>query len=90
MADKKDIKSIMEKLLEQKTSGAENEFLTESGFKTKGATKFTVLAAALYKKAAGGDMSALKEIRSILSSGSAENSDYRVVTIIDDTTSKDI
>lgn len=81
----KDMKSIMEKLLGEKPSEAENEILSELGLKTKGATKQTVLAAALYKKAAAGDLSAIKEIRSILSASLHGEDNYKVVKIIDDT-----
>ena len=84
MRAEKDLKSIMEKLLVAKPTESENEILNELGLKTKGATKQTVLAAALYKKAANGDLSALKEIRSILAASGTEEK-YRVVTIIDDT-----
>lgn len=80
----KDLKSIMEKLLGAKPSEKENEILDELCLKRKGATKRTVLAAALYKKAAAGDLSAIKEIRSILTASPGDGA-YKVVTIIDNT-----
>ncbi|MBQ0083874.1 MAG: hypothetical protein KBS52_03815 [Clostridiales bacterium] len=85
MRKKKELKSIMEKLLGEKPSQAENEILNELGLKTKGATKQTVLAAALYKKAATGDLSAIKEIRSIISASAVSDDKCRVVMIVDDT-----
>lgn len=85
MKRKNDLKSIMEKLLAEKPSEKENEILNELGLEIKRANKQTVLAAALYKKASNGDLSALKEIRSILSNSASEEN-YRVVKIIDDTT----
>ncbi len=81
-----DLKANMEKLLSGKTTVSDNEVLQEYGLSVKGATRYTVLAAALYKKAANGDMSAIKEIRSILA-GSGGTTENGVVNIIDDTKS---
>ncbi len=87
MQSDKNLKSIMLRLLNEKTTDGENEFLTEYGFKVKGATKQTVLAAALYKRAAGGDLSAIKEIINILGGASPDKTEREAVTIIDDTKS---
>ena len=83
MAKGKDLKKIMESLLKQKASEKEREFLTELGFTVKNPTRQTVVMAALYKKAAAGDLSAIKELRSII--GDSTLDAYRgAVTIVDD------
>ncbi len=79
----KDLKTIMESLLKQKASENEREFLTSLGFTVKKPTRQTVIMAALYKKAATGDLSAIKELRSII--GDSVFDRYEgAVTIIDD------
>ena len=58
--------------------------LNELGFKINSPTKQAVMVAALYKKAASGDLSAIKELRAII--GDSTDSNYLgVVTIVDDT-----
>ena len=52
----------MEELLELKLNEEEEEELQSIGIKVKNPTKQTLLAAALYKKAKGGDLSAIREI----------------------------
>ncbi len=49
-------------LLRLKATDEEKLRLEQSGVKLKNPTKMTLLAAALYEKAAKGDLSALKEI----------------------------
>ncbi|MBE6797057.1 MAG: hypothetical protein E7531_01790 [Ruminococcaceae bacterium] len=83
MAKRKDLKKIMESLLKQKASEKEREFLTELGFTIKNPTRQTVVMAALYKKAAAGDLSAIKELRAITGDSSLDIC-RGVVTIIDD------
>ena len=83
MAKRKDLKKIMESLLKQKASENEREFLTELGFTIKNPTRQTVVMAALYKKAAAGDLSAIKELRAITGDNSLDIC-RGVVTIIDD------
>lgn len=74
----------MESLLRQKASESEREFLTELGFTVKNPTRQTVLMAALYKKAAAGDLSAIKELRMIIGDGSSDIGAAQGVTIVDD------
>ena len=82
---KKNRKEIMESLLKEKASESEREFLSELGFSVKNPTKHPVIMAALYKKAVGGDLSAIKEVRSILGDATADGTtDLRVVRIVDD------
>ena len=83
MAKRKDLKKIMESLLKQKASEKERVFLTELGFTIKNPTRQTVVMAALYKKAAAGDLSAIKELRAITGDSSLDIC-RGVVTIIDD------
>ena len=71
-------------LLKQKASEQECEILKELGFNLKNPTKETVIMASLYKKAAGGDLSAIKELRSIVSDGPTDNLYSGVVMIVDD------
>lgn len=84
MAKSKTLKEIMLSLLKQKASDDEKVALKELGFNIKSPTKQTVIMAALYKKAAGGDLSAIKELRSIVSDGATDNLYSGVVMIVDD------
>ena len=54
-------------LLEEKLPRSEVQSLKDEGFTLKRPTRETALAVAIYKKAASGDLSAIKELRSILS-----------------------
>ena len=90
MAKSKTLKQVIQKLLTQKASKQEKEELEKLGFTIKNPTKQTVIMAALYKKAANGDLSAIKELRSILSDGTTDNLYSGVVMIVDDIKNKDI
>lgn len=70
-------------LLETKLSQREADKLREEGFELKKPTRTAAIAIALYKKAAAGDLSAVKELRSMLCEGNSPETD-RGVTIIDD------
>jgi hypothetical protein len=52
----------LSKLLKLKANDEERSRLDQMGVKVKNPTKMTLLAAALFEKAAKGDLSALKEI----------------------------
>ncbi len=84
MAKNKSLKEIMLSLLKQKASEKECEILRDLGFSLKNPTKETVIMASLYKKAAGGDLSAIKELRSIVSDTHTDNLYSGVVMIVDD------
>ncbi len=84
MAKNKTLKEIMLTLLKQKASESECKVLEELGFKLKNPTRQTVILASLYKKASGGDLSAIKELRSIVSDGPTDNLYSGVVMIVDD------
>ena len=72
-------------LLNEKLSEAEIETLRSEGFEVKNATRKTAVMGALYKKAASGDLSAIKELRSIVSEKNEEKSGQtKAVMIIDD------
>ena len=72
-------------LLNEKLSQAEVETLRSDGFEIKNATRKTAVMVALYKKAALGDLSAIKELRSIVSEKSDDSrSGGKAVMIIDD------
>ncbi len=81
---KKNLRENMSALLSAGVTEAEQKLLDEMGFKIKKPNKYTVIAAALYKKAASGDLSAIKELRSLSADGSAEVREFGVVRIIDD------
>ena len=75
----------MKSLLNERLSDAEAESLKDEGFDIKNPTRKTAVMIALYKKAAGGDLSAIKELRSIVSEKDSEKTETtRAVTIIDD------
>ena len=72
-------------LLDEKLSQAEVETLRSDGFEIKNATRKTAVMVALYKKAALGDLSAIKELRSIVSEKSDDKPQTgKAVMIIDD------
>lgn len=73
-------------LLDEKLSEAEVNSLREEGFEIKSPTRKTAIMIALYKKAANGDLSAIKELRSIVSEEKEEKlPNSQAVIIIDDT-----
>lgn len=75
----------MKSLLNERLSDAEAESLKDEGFNIKDPTRKTAVMIALYKKAASGDLSAIKELRSIISEKETEkNESGRAVVIIDD------
>lgn len=72
-------------LLNERLSDAEAQSLREEGFEIKNPTRKTAVMVALYKKAASGDLSAIKELRSIVSEKNDEKMpDSKAVMIIDD------
>ena len=72
-------------LLNERLSEAEAQSLRDEGFEIKNPTRKTAVMIALYKKAASGDLSAIKELRSIVSEKDSEKQGgARAVTIIDD------
>ena len=75
----------MKSLLNERLSDAEAESLKDEGFNIKDPTRKTAVMIALYKKAASGDLSAIKELRSIVSEKESEKKESgRAVVIIDD------
>ena len=75
----------MKSLLNERLSDAEAESLKDEGFNNKDPTRKTAVMIALYKKAASGDLSAIKELRSIISEKETEKKESgRAVVIIDD------
>ncbi len=75
----------MKSLLNGKLSEAEVDTLKDEGFYLKNPTRKTAVAIALYKKAVSGDLSAIKELRSIVSEKNEESrSGGKAVMIIDD------
>ena len=72
-------------LLNERLSDAEAQSLKDEGFEVKNPTRKTAVMIALYKKAAAGDLSAIKELRSIVSEKETEKKESgRAVVIIDD------
>ncbi len=73
-------------LLNERLSDAEADSLREEGFEIKSPTRKTAVMIALYKKAAAGDLSAIKELRSIVSEKTEEKlPNNKAVIIVDDT-----
>ncbi len=79
----KKLKENMADLLASSLSEEEKLSLKEMGFKIKRPNKYTLIAVSLYKKAVSGDLSAIKEIRSVLGD-TKEHKEIGVVKIIDD------
>ena len=78
---KKGIEQELKKITALKLNDEEKSALNEKGITVKNPTKLTLLAAALFEKAAKGDLSALKELFSRLD---GENRDISGVVLIDD------
>ena len=75
----------LKSLLNEKLSDAEVASLREEGFEVKSPTRKTAIMIALYKKAAAGELSAIKELRSIVSEKTEEKPiDSKGVIIVDD------
>lgn len=76
------IKEQMKNLLSQALPLDDRTSLRNEGFRFKRPTRASGILAALYKKAAQGDMSAIKEVLSLISD--KEQPSNSEVTIIDD------
>lgn len=75
----------LKSILNEKLSAEEALTLREEGFEVKNPTRKTAVMIALYKKAASGDLSAIKELRSIVSEKTDEKPDgLKAVMIVDD------
>ena len=82
LENEKSLGEELNRLLSLKTTKEEREELSLLGITGKDSTKLTVVAAALYQKAVGGDLSAIKELIGRLGSGETEQESG--VVIIDD------
>ena len=82
----RDLKIEMQKILNSKMPETEVNELKENGYKVTNATRLTGIVIALYKKAAAGDMSAIKEVISLV--GDRKETAENGVTIIDDVRDK--
>ena len=78
------LKSALKTLLNERLSDAEEQSLKDEGFKLSKPTRKAAVMIALYKKAASGDLSAIKELRSIVSDADKQTQTGRTVMIIDD------
>lgn len=76
---------VLKLLLNERLSDAEAQSLKDEGFKLKSPKRKTAVMIALYKKAAAGDLSAIKELRGILGT-TPQLSESGAVTIIDNIT----
>lgn len=80
-----ELKDALSALLNERLSEREAQSLKDEGFKLKKPTRKAAIMIALYKKAESGDLSAIKEMRSILGEATPEQG-QRTVMIIDDIT----
>lgn len=78
------LKSALKTLLNERLSLAEEQSLKDEGFELRKPTRKAAIVIALYKKAASGDLSAIKELRSIISDAADNPQTGRTVMIIDD------
>lgn len=74
----------LKSLLNERLSDAEVDSLKSEGFEVKNPKRKTAVMIALYKKAAGGDLSAIKELRSIVSEKEDTLPNNKAVIIVDD------
>ena len=81
MKKEKSFKEELMLLLSSPASEQEKETLKDLSISLKKPTRMTVLAAAIYKKAASGDLSSLKEIISTL--GEEKSGTERVILLDD-------
>lgn len=89
MPKKQDFSKILGRLLSTRATCEECEQLLAAGFKLKAPTKRAVVMAALYKKAAAGDLSAIKELRSIAGETGERSTQGTAVVIIDNLKNND-
>ena len=72
-------------LLNERLSESEAQSLRDEGFEVKNPTRKTAVMIALYKKASSGDLSAIKELRSIVSEKAEQRTTTsKAVMIVDD------
>lgn len=83
------LSSSLKSLLNERLSSAEEQSLKDEGFNVKNPKRKTAVMIALYKKAASGDLSAIKELISIVSDVKSDTQNKAVI-IIDDVTPKNI
>ena len=75
----------LKSVLNERLSEAEAQTLRDEGFEIKSPTRKTAVMIALYKKAAAGDLSAIKELRSIVSEKTEDKTPVsKAVMIVDD------
>ena len=79
MKKERELSSEVVRLLRERASAEEEEKLREMGLRISRPTRMTVIAAALYKKAAGGELAAIKELLSAVGLTSSGG-----VTLVDD------
>lgn len=80
MKKQRELSDEVARLLREAASKEEEDKLLEMGIKVKRPTRMTVIAAALYKKASGGELAAIKELLSVIGVGTAAGG----VTLVDD------
>ena len=78
----KNIAEELKKILAIKATAEDIKFIEETGFSVKKPTKQTLLLAALYKKAASGDLAAFKVVCEL--SDKSNGVKFNPITIIDD------
>ncbi|MBR5922864.1 MAG: hypothetical protein IKZ59_03610 [Clostridia bacterium] len=83
--EKTALRDALEALLDEKLPPAQVKSLKDGGYLLKKPTRKAALAISIYEKAVSGDLSAVKELRSILSSETAGGTCGKAVLIIDDT-----
>ncbi len=77
--------NTLKTLLNERLSDAEVESLKAEGFEIKNPTRKTAVMIALYKKASSGELSAIKELRSIVSEKNDDKPQQaKAVMIVDD------
>ena len=65
--NKKKLSDCLGEILNLKASGEDEQFLTNLGIKSSGCDNKMLIMAKLFAKASSGDISAIKEVRSIMS-----------------------
>ncbi len=76
--------ATLKRLLNERLSEAEEQSLKDEGFNFKAPKRKAAVMVALYKKAALGDLSAIKQLTAVLGSGEQSDGAVRIIDNVGD------
>lgn len=74
----------LRRILSERLPDDQSAALIKDGFNVKAPTRYTACAVALYRKAAVGDVTAIKALNDILNTADGSTSDGNKIVFIDD------